>query len=45
MPIYNPPLRDMQFVLNEVLDLSAKLRELPAHAELSTVWVTDKAVL
>lgn len=36
MPIYNPPLRDMQFVLNEVLDLSAKLRELPAHAELDS---------
>ena len=36
MPIYNPPLRDMQFVLNEVLDLPAKLRELPAHAELDS---------
>jgi len=29
MPIYNPPLRDMQFVLNEVLDLPTELRELP----------------
>ncbi|MFM7698996.1 MAG: acyl-CoA dehydrogenase C-terminal domain-containing protein [Limnohabitans sp.] len=36
MPIYNPPLRDMQFVLNEVLDLPATLRELPAHAELDS---------
>ena len=36
MPIYNPPLRDMQFVLNEVLDLPAKLSELPAHAELDS---------
>jgi alkylation response protein AidB-like acyl-CoA dehydrogenase len=36
MPIYNPPLRDMHFVLNEVLDLPAKLRELPAHAELDS---------
>ena len=36
MPIYNPPLRDMQFVLNEVLDLPAQLRELPAHAELDS---------
>ena len=36
MPIYNPPLRDMQFVLNEVLDLPAKLRELPAHAEIDS---------
>jgi len=36
MPIYNPPLRDMQFVLNEVLDLPTELRELPAHAELDS---------
>jgi alkylation response protein AidB-like acyl-CoA dehydrogenase len=36
MPIYNPPLRDMQFVLNEVLDVPAQLSQLPAHAELDS---------
>ena len=36
MPTYQPPLRDMQFVMNEVLDLPAKLRELPVHAELDS---------
>ena len=33
MPIYNPPLRDMQFVLHELLDVSGALRALPKHAE------------
>ena len=36
MPIYNPPLRDMQFVMNEVLDVPGKLSQLPAHAELDS---------
>ena len=36
MAQYTPPLRDMQFVLNEVLDLPTELRELPAHAELDS---------
>ena len=34
MPQYTPPLRDMQFVLHELLDASATLRTLPAHADL-----------
>jgi len=34
MPQYNPPVRDMQFVLHEVLDAVGTLRQLPAHAEI-----------
>ena len=34
MPIYNPPLRDMHFVMNEVLHVPEVLKALPAHAEL-----------
>ena len=34
MPRYAPPLRDMQFVLHEVLDAVGELRACPPHAEL-----------
>jgi alkylation response protein AidB-like acyl-CoA dehydrogenase len=34
MPQYTPPLRDMQFVLHELLDVTAELRRLPAHADI-----------
>ena len=34
MPVYNPPLRDMQFVMHEVLDVVGTLKGLPAHAEV-----------
>ena len=34
MPQYTPPLRDMQFVLHEVLDVVDELKALPAHAEI-----------
>ena len=34
MPIYNPPLRDMQFVMHEVLNVSDELRALPQHADI-----------
>jgi hypothetical protein len=34
MPIYSPPLRDMQFVLHEVLKVSPALAQLPPHAEV-----------
>ena len=34
MPTYTPPLRDMQFVMHEVLDAVAELKLLPAHADL-----------
>ena len=32
MPHYQPPLRDMHFVLHEVLDLTNELAQLPVHA-------------
>ncbi|MEN9843435.1 MAG: hypothetical protein RLZZ612_1264, partial [Pseudomonadota bacterium] len=34
MPIYNPPLRDMQFVLHEVLRVTDEYRAMPRHAEV-----------
>lgn len=34
MPIYAPPLRDMQFVLHEVLNVTDELKALPAHADI-----------
>jgi alkylation response protein AidB-like acyl-CoA dehydrogenase len=33
MPQYNPPLRDMQFVLHELLNVADELKMLPPHAE------------
>src|ERR1700712_2704536 len=34
MPTYTPPLRDMRFVLHEVLDVVGTLKALPAHADI-----------
>ena len=34
MPVYNPPLRDMQFVLHELLDVSSALQAMPKHADV-----------
>ena len=34
MPTYTPPLRDMQFVLHEVLKVTDELKVLPPHAEV-----------
>jgi alkylation response protein AidB-like acyl-CoA dehydrogenase len=34
MPQYTPPLRDMQFVLHELLDAVPTLRSIPAYADL-----------
>ena len=34
MAIYNPPLRDMQFIMNEVLHVPDTLKALPAHADM-----------
>ncbi len=31
--IYQPPLRDYRFVMHELLDVTASLREVPEHAE------------
>ncbi|RZL41589.1 MAG: acyl-CoA dehydrogenase, partial [Variovorax sp.] len=33
MPLYTPPLRDMQFVLHEVFDVASEFKAMPAHAE------------
>src|SRR5438552_10724141 len=34
MATYTPPLRDMQFVLHELLDVTEEFKALPAHAEV-----------
>ena len=34
MPSYTPPLRDMQFVLHEVLNVIEDLNAIPQHADL-----------
>ena len=34
MPQYNPPLRDMQFVMHEVLNVADELQTLPAHKDV-----------
>jgi len=34
MPQYNPPLRDMQFVMHELLNAVDELKQLPAHADI-----------
>ncbi|MEG1202031.1 MAG: acyl-CoA dehydrogenase N-terminal domain-containing protein, partial [Comamonas sp.] len=34
MPQYTPPLRDMQFLMQEVLDLPTRFAQLPAYAEI-----------
>ncbi len=33
MPIYNPPLRDMQFVMHEVLKVTDEFKAIPQHAD------------
>jgi alkylation response protein AidB-like acyl-CoA dehydrogenase len=34
MPIYAPPLRDMQFLLHEVLNVVEEFKAMPRHADL-----------
>ena len=34
MPIYTPPLRDMQFLMHEVLKVSEAYSQMPRHAEV-----------
>jgi alkylation response protein AidB-like acyl-CoA dehydrogenase len=34
MPSYTPPLRDMQFVMHEVLKVTDELKQLPRHADM-----------
>jgi alkylation response protein AidB-like acyl-CoA dehydrogenase len=33
MPVYNPPLRDMQFVMHELLNVTEDFKTMPQHAE------------
>ncbi len=39
MAQYNPPLRDMQFVLHEVLGVVDELKVLPKHAEIDAATI------
>ena len=34
MPIYNPPLRDMQFVMHEVFKVTDEFKAIPKHADV-----------
>ena len=34
MPIYTPPLRDMQFLMHEVLHVGEAFKQMPKHAEV-----------
>ena len=34
MPQYNPPLRDMQFVLHEMMNVAETLQAMPKHADV-----------
>jgi alkylation response protein AidB-like acyl-CoA dehydrogenase len=34
MPTYNPPLRDMQFVLHEVLHVTDDFKQMPRHVDI-----------
>ncbi|HXG28823.1 MAG TPA: acyl-CoA dehydrogenase C-terminal domain-containing protein [Nevskiales bacterium] len=39
MPQYTPPLRDMQFVLHEMLEVEKRLRVLPPHADIDAATI------
>ena len=39
MPQYTPPLRDMRFVLHELLQVGDVLKLLPAHADIDTATI------
>ena len=36
MPTYTPPLRDMQFVMHELLHVVDELKQIPKHADMDT---------
>ena len=40
MPTYNPPLRDMQFVMHEVLKVVDDLKQIPKHADMDADTIT-----
>ena len=35
MPTYNPPLRDMQFVLHEVFNVTEDFRQMPGFLRIA----------
>jgi hypothetical protein len=39
MPTYTPPLRDMHFVLHELLNVTDDLKMLPAHADIDAATI------
>ena len=41
MPSYRAPLRDMQFVLHELLEVDAALSALPSHASLDAATINQ----
>jgi len=34
MPVYNPPIRDMQFVMHELFKVADEYKQMPAHADV-----------
>ena len=45
MPTCTPPLRDMQFVMNELLNVTDDLKALPKYADIDIDADTISAVL
>ena len=43
MAQYVPPLRDMHFVLHELLHVEEELKQLPAHAEVDAALAAADA--
>jgi alkylation response protein AidB-like acyl-CoA dehydrogenase len=39
MSTYTPPMRDMQFVLHELFDVTSELKQLPRHAEIDVATI------
>ncbi|MEO8858510.1 MAG: acyl-CoA dehydrogenase C-terminal domain-containing protein [Burkholderiaceae bacterium] len=39
MPTYSPPLRDMQFVMHEVLKVTEDLKAIPRHADIDAATI------
>ena len=44
MPQYHPPIREMQFVLHELLDVEAAYSEMPRHAEINRALIDQVLV-
>ena len=41
MATYTPPLRDMHFVLHELLDVTSELKALPVHADIDADTIDE----